>query len=146
MADVDPLRWRPWTLDPRIKIRTINGGGIAVSIPNGTGLSRRLVTLAWRRGVDDPPPALGKWLAAAVEIALSQSMKALELIHQSSYDAATIRMLGEVFDHVWVEISSMHASDAPASRERLAKLLLEEAKLTTDRKELTARALRAFGR
>lgn len=73
-------------------------------------------------------------------------MKALELIRQSSYDATTIRMLGEVLDRVWAEIASLYGSDAPAARERLARLLLEEAKISTDRRELTARALRAFGK
>ena len=72
-------------------------------------------------------------------------MEALHLINTSSYDPATIKLLGQAFDEVWLIIGDQFSPDnMPAARVRLAHTILGAGRDGHDLERLKALAIQAM--
>lgn len=72
-------------------------------------------------------------------------MEALHLINTSSYDPATIKLLGQAFDEVWLIIGDQFGAEGkPAARVRLAHLLLSHAREGHDLEQLKSLSIEAM--
>ena len=72
-------------------------------------------------------------------------MDALHLINTSSYDPATIKLLGQAFDEVWLIIGDQFSPDSKAAaRVRLAHVILSMGRDGHDLERLKALAIEAM--
>lgn len=74
-------------------------------------------------------------------------MQALELINNSSYDPATIKLLGQAFDEIWLAIKDQYSPNTvTAARLRLAHALLNIGRESHDLDSLKKAALEAMAK
>lgn len=74
-------------------------------------------------------------------------MQALELINNSSYDPATIKLLGQAFDEVWLAIKDRYSPNTiAAARLSLAHTLLNIGRDIRDLEGLKKAALEAMAK
>lgn len=72
-------------------------------------------------------------------------MEALQLINSSSYDPATIKLLGQAFDEVWLIIGDQFSPDSKAdARIRLAHTILSVGRDGHDLEGLKALAIQVM--